>query len=287
MTDTVKTDDIISHMLLNQAITVEDTFDANVFMLRAPITIGLDDFVKNEIEDISQSDRKKDKLTVILETGGGFIEVAERIHKVFRHHFQIVEFVIPNFAYSAGTVLALSGDEIYMDYYSVLGPIDPQVTNQDGKMVPGLGYLAKFNDLITKSDISQQEIEFLIRKFDPAELFSLEQAVAHSKSLIESWLPKYKFKDWDKGHDEKKQRASDIATTLGDPEKWKSHSRGIFREDLEADDIKLKIKDLTNSELSSSKYAIMQYYDLFVDYCAKIGTRHAIHSINGLTPLGR
>ena len=45
-------------------------------------------------------------------------------------------FWCPIFAMSAGTILVMSGDDIYMDYYAVLGPIDPQVRNQNGTYVP-------------------------------------------------------------------------------------------------------------------------------------------------------
>ena len=45
----------------------------------------------------------------------------------------------------------MSGDEIWMDYFSVLGPIDPQVKNKEGKFVPALGYLDKVNSLIDKA----------------------------------------------------------------------------------------------------------------------------------------
>ena len=38
-----------------------------------------------------------------------------------------------------------------MDYYSVLGPIDPQVNRGEG-LVPALGYLKKYDELIEKSE---------------------------------------------------------------------------------------------------------------------------------------
>ena len=45
---------------------------------------------------------------------------------------------------SAGTILCMSGDKIFMDYASILGPIDPQVPTPDtGDYVPALGYLDK------------------------------------------------------------------------------------------------------------------------------------------------
>src|SRR6266478_8628579 len=44
-------------------------------------------------------------------------------------------------------VRSMSGDSIYMDYYSRLGPIDPQVETRQGKNVPALGYLERYNAL--------------------------------------------------------------------------------------------------------------------------------------------
>ena len=34
-----------------------------------------------------------------------------------------------------------------MDYHSVLGPIDPQIESTEGQLSPGLGILAKFDEL--------------------------------------------------------------------------------------------------------------------------------------------
>ena len=214
---------------------------------------------------------------------------------MFRHHFQNVVFVVPNQAYSAGTVLVLSGDAIYMDYYSVLGPIDPQIKNRDGRWVPGLGYLEKYNSLIEKSEsgnITPVELEFLIRKFDPAELFALEQAKTHSEDLIEKWLSKYKFKNWkvketsneEVSDEERKARAKSIAQRLGDPTEWKSHSRGINLKTLESNQLKLKIDNF--AENSNLNNAIREYYDLLIDYCSKLGAETVIHTKHRFLLLG-
>ena len=42
-------------------------------------------------------------------------------------------------------------DNIYMNYYSTLGPIDPQVPNKEGHLVAALGYLDKINELLEKA----------------------------------------------------------------------------------------------------------------------------------------
>jgi len=132
---------------------------------------------------------------LVLETNGGQIEVVERIADLIRYHYpEEVSVIIPNYAMSAGTVLAMVGDSIYMDYYSVLGPIDPQVQIKNGDtFVPALGYLAKYNELIDKSakgTLTSAEVAFLLDKFDPAELHQFQQARALSIELLKKWLVK-------------------------------------------------------------------------------------------------
>ena len=138
------------------------------------------------------------KPVVILTTYGGFIEVVHRIVDTLRKHCSPIEFVVPNFAYSAGTILAMSGDAIHMDYYSRLGPIDPQVETQ-GKPVPALGYLEMYDRLIDKAEsgkITAAEVHLLINGFDQAELYQYEQQRELSISLLQDWLVQYKFKNW-------------------------------------------------------------------------------------------
>ena len=90
------------------------------------------------------------RLVVFLNTPGGSAETVEKMVSVIRFHYEEVYFVVPDYAMSAGTILCMSGDKIYMDYSSSLGPIDPQVYN--GKnWVPALGYLDKVEELIEKS----------------------------------------------------------------------------------------------------------------------------------------
>ena len=182
------------------------------------------------------------------------METVERLVAVMRTHYERVSFVIPNFAYSAGTVLALSGDKIYMDYYSVLGPIDPQYRGLDGTFLPGQRMLTQYKELVktinaaASPDNVRTEVSFLIRNFDPAQLFQLEQAVQHGVTLITEWLPQYKFKDWmhtgtmgnKVTQQMKKNRAKKIATTLGQASKWHSHGRGIPMKRLQSGEINLK-----------------------------------------------
>ena len=126
-----------------------------------------------------------------ITTTGGYIEIVRRIVDTIRHHYKTVEFIIPNYAYSAGTVFALSGDAIHMDYFSHFGPIDPQLETTKGRMVPALGYLEQYNRLIKKAEtgrITSAEVQLLISGFDQAELYQYEQARNLSISLLKEWL---------------------------------------------------------------------------------------------------
>ncbi len=180
---------------------VADKMGGDCVFINCGMRPPLDDEFRVVIEEIRHNSTEK-HLIVMLETNGGFMETVERLVAVMRNHYERVSFVIPNFAYSAGTVLALSGDKIYMDYYSVLGPIDPQYRDSDGKFLPGYGYLAKFQEITEvingseSTDSCRAELAYLVQKFDPALLFHIEQGIEHGISLITEWLPKYKFKDW-------------------------------------------------------------------------------------------
>ena len=233
--------------------------------------------LKVAVESIKQRHRR---LVVNLETGGGFIESAERIANTLRHHYRVVDFVITTYAMSAGTVLVMSGDNIFMDYASTLGPIDPQLRRPGSPMyVPALGYLEQYERLIRKSaagTMTEAELAYLLQNFDAAELYQFEQARDLSIALLQEWLVKYKFRNWKvtDGHGlnvtlaMKKQRAEEIARKLNDTQRWHSHSRGISMQ-VARRDLKLKIEDLDDTPDVKEAFSI--YSNLLLDYRLRRG----------------
>ncbi len=116
--------DLIETQLSNLINTVESLTSGNCLSYTRPIAFGADDAIRDAVETLSnRSKRRGKKIVIILETGGGFAEVARRISDTIRHHYTVVDFLIPSHAMSAGTILAMSGDSIYMNYYSVLDPL--------------------------------------------------------------------------------------------------------------------------------------------------------------------
>ncbi len=190
---------LIEGQLNKRAETLEGAAGASVLSYLGPMYEPADDLIKDAVEALRERRRRRDAyMLVVLETNGGFITVAERIARILRHHYRRVDFVVPTYAMSAGTVLAMAGDEIHMDYASTLGPIDPQIP-REGRMVPALGYLEQYRRLVEKSaegTLTGAELAYLIENFDPAELYQFEHERQLSIALLEEWLVRYKFKNW-------------------------------------------------------------------------------------------
>ena len=291
MADSTKenTNEIIEEQLDSHINDLENELKADVLTFSGVIRNNVDKSIRDAVETRkSNKYPNRNTLFVILETSGGYIQVAQRIADIFRHHYKKVEFIIPNYAMSAGTVLAMSGDAIHMDYFSVLGPIDPQiekVTGDSYDLIPALGYLVQYERLIKKSkagELTTAEITFLVSKFDPAELYSYEQARELSITLLKEWLVKYKFKNWKKTRTRKLEvthimrvkSAEKIAKLLNNIERWHSHSRGISMPVLRRD-LKLEIEDFGKNKILNEK--IRTYYKLLNDYMMRMGQIAVLH----------
>ena len=270
--EALNTDQLSNSIIQKFNLDLSEEMKGDVVLINSGMFPPLDDEFRVALENLRHGEHKVNHLVVVLETSGGLMETVERLVAVMRTHYKEVSFVIPNFAFSAGTVLALSGDSIYMDYYSVLGPIDPQYRNSDGSPLPGYGYLQEYKNLvevINGADSPKDcraELAYLVKKFDPALVFRIEQAVQHGVTLVTEWLPKYKFKDWKKTTSTEKpvtgsmrtSRAREIAEILGDAARWHSHGRGISMKDLRGASIKLQgsemILILEKKKVSARKF---------------------------------
>jgi hypothetical protein len=182
----------------------------------------------------------------------------------------------------------MSGDKIYMDYSSSLGPIDPQVWNGT-QYVPAMGYLDKVQALLDKAkEGTLLNAEFLIlQNQDLAMLSRYEQAKNLTVTLLKKWLVEYKFKSWNTHEttpakvgqlvtvEEKQQRAEEIAKMLGDHQQWHSHGR-LMGIDTLRNVVKLKIEDYTRDTVLQP--LIRSYNDLITEFIAKSSLPYFIHS---------
>jgi ClpP class serine protease len=66
-------------------------------------------------------------IEIILHTPGGLVLAASQIARALSDHDGRIVAVVPHYAMSGGTLIALAADEIVLDRHAALGPVDPQL----------------------------------------------------------------------------------------------------------------------------------------------------------------
>src|SRR5215212_8156572 len=66
-------------------------------------------------------------IDIILHTPGGLVLAASQIAGALAEHDGQVRAIIPHYAMSGGTLIALAADAIHVDPHAALGPVDPQL----------------------------------------------------------------------------------------------------------------------------------------------------------------
>jgi len=71
-------------------------------------------------------------IDLIVHTPGGLALAATQIAYALKAHKGITTVIVPHYAMSGGTLIALAADQIIMDPHAVLGPVDPQIGTRNG-----------------------------------------------------------------------------------------------------------------------------------------------------------
>ncbi len=79
-----------------------------------------------------RSTKPGETIALILHTPGGLVLAASQIAKALKRHKGKKIVIVPHYAMSGGTLIALAADEIIMDPDAVLGPLDPQLQTPKG-----------------------------------------------------------------------------------------------------------------------------------------------------------
>jgi ClpP class serine protease len=66
-------------------------------------------------------------IDLLVHTPGGLVLASDQIAYALKRHPGKVTVIVPHYAMSGGTLVALAADEILMDPDAVLGPVDPQL----------------------------------------------------------------------------------------------------------------------------------------------------------------
>jgi hypothetical protein len=244
--------------ILNSAVV---SYAARISQLpsQVDISISYDDVLP--FTDVLSS-LQGDRVTVVLETPGGFGEIGKHLVEMLHEKFADVAFLVPGTAKSTGTIMCLGGHRIYMGPSSSLGPIDAQLS-QDGKRFSADAFLEGLETI--KREVSQtKQLNAayipMLQRISPGEIQNAQNALEFARATVTDWLTRYKFSDWAKDgapvpEDKKKERARQIADELARQSKWFSHGHSIRIPDLT--ELGLKIDDFsTKPDLND---AVLRY----------------------------
>ncbi len=158
---------------------------------------------------------------ILIVSNGGIAEATERIVKLIRNHYENIRFIVPSNAYSAATLLSLSGNEIIMTKLGTLGPIDPQIRGIPARAIERA--FENIKDRITKEGpVSLTAYLPLLQKYDLHLLEMCRSARELSEELAKAWLSEYMLKC-----DINDSKITTIVDSLNSFDENKSHSRGI------------------------------------------------------------
>ena len=134
-------------------------------------------------------------LLLILHTQGGMAEATQTIVDYLRSKFQDIEVLVPTYAMSAGTMIALACDRIIMGRQSQLGPTDPQLI-VGNRQFSAHSIVAQFdeakNDIATNVAMAHAWAPVL-RSFGPALLQEARRSMEYSRKLVQEWLRNHMF----------------------------------------------------------------------------------------------
>lgn len=244
--------DHIAEKSLQSIALVAERYDRNVLyyassFLQKPQIPGL--FTAINMEDINGfmaglhgHDFSKG-LLLILHTPGGLAEAAQTIVDYLRSKYSAIDVLVPTYAMSAGTMIALGCDRIVMGRQSQLGPTDPQLIVGD-RPFSAHSIVEQFEE--AKTQISGNPALAhawapVLRSFGPALLQEARKSISYGESLVEGWLQEYMFSERDDSAD----LARAVAEHFGGNHHG-SHGRRINRK--EARQQQLKVIDLEDDQ---------------------------------------
>ena len=112
-------DTIVSELLNKKLAELEKHFDADILVYYGAFEGSENQFL-SIIEDLANDDDKKDTLYIVLTTGGGSATVVERFVNIIRKHYAEVNFIVPDYAYSAGTIFCIYDIHDHLKYLVLL-----------------------------------------------------------------------------------------------------------------------------------------------------------------------
>jgi ClpP class serine protease len=125
-------------------------------------------------------------IEIILHTPGGLVLAASQIAKALHDHDGDVIAVVPHYAMSGGTLIALAANEIVIDRHAALGPVDPQLGQYAARSLVDVAEIPGRHDdqILILADVGRKalvQVEALV-----AELLAGTERAAELAHLLAS-----------------------------------------------------------------------------------------------------
>ena len=133
---------------------------------------------------------------LVLHSRGGDPDAAEKLMKMVRRRVgdAVLRVVVPDYAKSAATLMALGANMIAMSDTSELGPIDPQIRFPAGgggwEYYSAFSYIEAFRHFkaVLDQNPSDQSALLMMSQLEPHVLTELRRVVARTRALAEDLL---------------------------------------------------------------------------------------------------
>lgn len=163
----------------------------------APTSISSD--VYNLIvKTVNEGGYESEPIDIIIHSEGGNIYETKRIVTFLRSKFDNIDFLIAHSAFSAATIMSLSGDNIIMPSYAALGPTDVHYKLKSGEWLPENIYLTSLKTIKKSMSLFSTTRSIFIDNYAIGELDGLANQITREKlyapRLTEYFLLKYMFK---------------------------------------------------------------------------------------------
>lgn len=177
-------------------------------------------------EDLLRSVAQSTKGCLMLNSPGGDANAAEKLLMMCRQRFtQEFDVIVPDYAKSAATMMALGSDKIMMGYLAELGPIDPQLQTSaipGGEVIPARSFIDGL-DMIRKKVQGGDPVQMylpMLSQIRPEVLAICQRAIDDARAFAEKWLKNFMLK-------EDPKQAEAVAEMLSTGAAYKSHGKVI------------------------------------------------------------
>lgn len=125
-------DRYLRQLLIND---IEETTGRELIVYFSQLSEGINHTDSDDISEIIEGLQTRD-VDLLIQTPGGSVDAVEKFVSVLKNRLSSYRVIVPSWAKSGGTVIAMSSSEILLGVNSELGPIDPQMWLPDIGPVP-------------------------------------------------------------------------------------------------------------------------------------------------------